>query len=61
MGSKLGVAYSSYQILIKKRKGKRIFTSLIFYCAVPWFTGSGLPSGVLQRLAPQTMSSVADP
>jgi len=46
----------------KKRKGKKIFNySLAFYCALPTFTGSGLPSGVLQRLAPHTMSAVADP
>ncbi len=46
----------------KKRKGKKIFNySLTFYCAFPTFTGSTLPSGVLQRLAPHTMSSVADP
>ncbi len=46
----------------KKGKGKNFFNySLAFYCILPWFTGSGLPSGVLQTLAPQTMSSVADP
>ncbi len=46
----------------KNKKGKKIFNySLAFYCAFPWFTGSGLPSDVLQRLAPHTISSVADP
>ena len=46
----------------KKGKGKNFFNySLAFYCAFPSFTGSGLPSGVLQRLAPHTMSLVADP
>ena len=46
----------------KKEKGKKIFNySLAFYCALPWFTGSALPSDVLQRLAPHTMSLVADP
>jgi len=46
----------------KKEKGKKIFNySLAFYCALPWFTGSGLPSDVLQRLAPHTTSLVADP
>ena len=46
----------------KKGKGEKIFNySLAFYCAFPTFTGSTLPSGVLQRLAPHTMSSVADP
>jgi hypothetical protein len=46
----------------KKEKKRKFFNYfLAFYCAFPSFTGSGLPSGVLQRLAPQTMSSVADP
>ena len=46
----------------KNKKEKKIFNySLTFYCALPWFTGSGLPSDVLQRLAPQTTSLVADP
>ena len=46
----------------KKGKGEKIFNySLAFYCAFPTFTGSAIPTGVLQRLAPHTMSSVADP
>ncbi len=46
----------------KKGKGKKIFNySLSFYCGFPSFIGSGLPTGVLQRLAPQTTSLVADP
>jgi len=45
----------------EKRVGRFFNYSLAFYCAFPTFTGSTLPSGVLQRLAPHTMSSVADP
>ena len=46
----------------KKKKGKNFFNySLSFYCGFPSFTGSALPVGVLQRLAPQTTSVVADP
>lgn len=46
----------------KKKKRKKIFNySLFFYCAFPSFIGSALPTGVLQRLAPQTTSLVADP
>ena len=53
---------SSFQkFVIKKEKGDRISYLSFFYCALPTFTGSSLPSDVLQRLAPQTMSSVADP
>ncbi len=48
----------------KKKKGKeeKIFNYFLdFYCAFPTFTGLGSPGEVLQSLAPQTMSSVADP
>jgi len=46
---------------VNKKREIEFLIYRMFYCALPMFGGSWLPSAVEQSLSPHTMSSVADP